>query len=120
MHFLSAITENLYLTIFAFCLIMLATETMYGRSGMHYSKNIISDLNMRQHPLNAKYRLYQRSDVDDGAINRKISACHCIVIVISCLIMCLNIIAGLFVLLIGNGTATYLLIEHIGKSYTDR
>lgn len=118
MKILSAITDNLYLTVGLFCLVMLMSELTYSRRGLHYSTDISGNEAMRQHLLNKQYQLHRREGVDIPGINRRIARCHCAVIVAAGGLMLVNLFAGTVFFLIGNMASTYLLIRKIGKEYS--
>ena len=118
MGFLNAITDNLYLTVGLFGLIMLLSELVYSKQCWHY--NFEQTDAMQAHLLNKRYKLNQRQDVDLPDINRRIARCHIIVILCSCGVMLLNLFVGALVFLVGNFLSSYLLICKIGRSYTDQ
>lgn len=118
MGFLNAITDNPYLTVGLFGLVMLLSELAYAKQCWHY--NFEQTDAMQAHLLNKRYKLNQRQDVDLPDINRRISRCHIIVILCSCGVMLLNLFVGALVFLVGNFLSSYLLICKIGKSYTEK
>mgnify|MGYP004501165585 FL=1 len=115
MKILSAITENLYLTIGLFCVVMLLSELTFCKRQMHYNFNDTE--RMKAHLLNTKFRLNEREGVDLAKINLTITRWHCIVLVASGLLMMLNVVAGGALYIVGSLVVTYFIILHIGKQY---
>lgn len=115
MKILSAITENAYLAIGLFCLIMLLSELTFCKQQLHY--NFSDSERMKAHLLNTRFHLNEREGVDLAAINLSITRWHCIVLVVSGLIMLVNVVVGGALYILGSVIVTYFVVLHIGKQY---
>lgn len=118
MNFLTIISENSYLAVALFCLVMLMSEWVYGKKCWHYNVDG-SNPAMKDHMLTKRYHLDQREGVDIQKINLKIARSHCAVILLSSAIMLLNLFIGALFFFVGNFIVSYLVIKKIGDSYSN-
>ncbi len=115
MKILSTISENTYLAIGLFCLVMIMTELAHGKKQWHYNRE--QSERMREHPLNKRYKLYLKSNVNIAQINRMFTSSHIAVIVIAGVIMMFHLLIGLLFYLAGTVAVSYLLTYQIGETY---
>lgn len=118
MNYLSIISDNNRLAVLLFCAVMLLGELAYAKQHWHYSQDTKKHPNMKEHLLNKKYHLDQRSDVDVAAINSTIAKAHCAVIIVSGIVMFFYMLPGALLFLFGQVLVSLFIIERIGRQYT--
>lgn len=115
MKILSAITDNIYLAIGLFCLVMLLSEVTFYKHQLHY--NFSDNERMKAHILNTQFHLNERQGIDLDHINLTITRWHCGVLILSSLLMMVNVVAGAAVYLLASIVVTYIVILRLGKKY---